>query len=161
MKYLKKFEFKDNHFEEGDYVVLTKDDDILKFKGFVRGGVYYVRYYQEDDDKFSYQICLDDKNLDKCIWVKSYEVMGAKFYWLVPTGDKLKIALNKVNAPQKFINKMLDSNYKESHIYIGQYATIDNWGWDNKSSNFKNSGSIFKGKVDVDDFEVSGDKYNL
>jgi hypothetical protein len=92
-----------------------------------------------------------------------YDPTCKRCYWYVPTKDgKLSIALKKIGAPQRYIDKM--NSRVESlpeYIYVGEYMEDGNWAWDGTMQNFGDSHSTYMGELKIDDSEVSSDKFNL
>jgi hypothetical protein len=98
-------------------------------------------------------------------YLKTFEIVidnSIRYYCKVPTGDKLRIALTKIGAPQRFIDKMIEKNINipQEYIYVGEYYGVDSWGWD-YTDVFEDTKAIYKGVIEVDDSEVSSNKYNL
>lgn len=92
-----------------------------------------------------------------------YDPNHKMLYWYVPTKDgKLYIALKKIGASKKYIDKMMDRvESLPEYIYVGEYMEQGNWAWDSKRDNFEDSWSKYMGKIEVDDSEVTSDKFNL
>ena len=92
-----------------------------------------------------------------------YDPNHKMLYWSAPTNDgKLYIALKKIGAPQKYIDKMnsrVDS--LPEYIYVGEYMEEGNWAWDGNNKNYEDTHSIYMGQIEVDESEVTSDKFNL
>ena len=97
-------------------------------------------------------------------YLKTFENINPRYYWRVPTGNKLEIALNKIGVTQSFIDKLTQKKFPNKYIYVGQYKTSFMssyvWGWDNIDV-FKETNAIYNGEVEVEDWEIKQNKYNL
>lgn len=109
------------------------------------------------------------------IYIKTYETVskvGKKLYWLVPTDHRLESSLKELGCFKYFkINMEIRRKYKYIFIsYIGTKLEIENaasrWGWNPyqgeitddyyESYNYK-----FAGVVNISDYELESEKYNL
>lgn len=103
--------------------------------------------------------------------IKTYENINIeKKYWLIPTDDRfedslMKIGCDDVDAIEDLNNRTL-RNSKYVFILLHNDGNVKDWGWNYYSGNIVDSFSkkhnyIFCGTVNIDEFELVANKYNL
>lgn len=92
-------------------------------------------------------------------------------YWLVPTDERLKPALKKIGCDEDFISRLNFIVTQASYIFVCQYEVKPDglsfkykWEWNRykgveEDESFKDI--TYMGRVDIQDFELDADKYNL
>lgn len=103
---------------------------------------------------------------------EKYTMKNKKFFWMIPTDNKIHVALLKIGAPEAFIKEMLsfrEMNKKllnEPFVYVGCDDIYDDhtWRWtsyDNGGGQkeFEEDNHIFKGEVQVEDYEIDAFKH--
>ena len=100
------------------------------------------------------------------------ELFKNRKYWLVPTDNRLKIALRKICDDEFFISRFDFIDISTPYIFVCQYEVKPDglnykykWEWnkyhggEEKDEHFKDT--IYMGRVDVSDAEFDANKYNL
>jgi hypothetical protein len=106
--------------------------------------------------------------------IKLYEQNKSKTYWLIPLDDRLEIALGKIKAPVYFIigrqetrKRNAENNYKFRYIMVSEDTKGHIWNWDwwsfdlNLEKYCERKGYIWGGNVNIPDYELEANKYNL
>lgn len=91
-------------------------------------------------------------------------------YYLIPTDDRLEDALIKIGCSDWFIKQyMSNTNIKPyKYIFINNYEYFNKiqWNWNRfngieQDKSFEKIGSIYGGKINIEDYEILAIKYNL
>ena len=101
-----------------------------------------------------------------------YTMRNKKFFWKIPTDNKLHVALLKIGAPNSFIQLMLyfkeinKSLLNEPFVYVGckDIYDDDTWKWSSYNNEegkneFEKDNYIFKGEIEVEDYEIEAFKF--
>lgn len=95
-----------------------------------------------------------------------------KIYWLLPTDDRLEKSLNKIHCDETYMDYVLTRPVYSPFTFIGydgsayvKYAT-NRWGWVNyegtlKCDFYEYDGYEFGGAINIKDYELESNKYNL
>jgi hypothetical protein len=108
-------------------------------------------------------------------YLKRFEDIEDKKYWLVPTDDRFVGSLKELGCTDNFINIMNSNEHvKTPYIYIciNPYVTritqnfTDGWGWNHYLGNepndfFDKAGYTYIGHINIVDEELTQSKYNL
>lgn len=103
------------------------------------------------------------------------EIYKEKCYWLVPTDGRLRESLEELGCDNNFIEMMvINNNIKTPYIYIGfnpdasriTQSMSDKWGWNHylgtvQDEYFNSSGYTYMGRININDYEMDQNKYNL
>lgn len=97
-----------------------------------------------------------------------------KIYWLLPTDDRFKDSLNKINCNKEYIRDLLTSPVYRENLFIfigydGSTSAINDrvrWGWCAYEGTLKNEfyeeeRYKFGGAINIEDYELKANKYNL
>ena len=96
----------------------------------------------------------------------------AKKYWLLPTDERYKDSLIQINCHEDLLNKFLDDTDRYNHKYIficfDKNETINYLKWGLMYYRYKPydeyleiNGYKFMGNVNIPDYELDAEKYNL
>lgn len=91
-----------------------------------------------------------------------------KMYWLLPTDERYEHSLLKINCENSGMLSILKRQaYNQKYIFIGYNKKGENrWGWVNYNDKltcdfYENKGYKFGGTVNIPDYEIIANKYNL
>jgi len=92
-----------------------------------------------------------------------------RYYWLIPTDERFESALTKIGCDKKHIDYFLNiEKLKEQQYVFISNTSISNrdWGWckykgEMFNQYYEDKGLLFKGPVDITDYELDANKYNL
>ena len=93
-------------------------------------------------------------------YLKKFENIEENFYWRVPTDKRMKLALKKINYPTHMMDRRLNRKYNTNYIYITK-SIYGEFGWETNLEWLKSNNYIFMGNVDIEDYELDSEKYNL
>jgi len=95
-------------------------------------------------------------------------------YYLIPTDYRFEDSLEKTNMPRYFIDQYLNNlkfNFdmnKIKYIFINNYNYFGNsqWNWNKykgieKDKSFEDKGSVYGGRINIEDYELEANKYNI
>jgi hypothetical protein len=107
--------------------------------------------------------------------IKTFENTRYGSYWLLPTDDRFEKSLKSINCPKDVMESRFlynhDLRYYNKYVFIGR----DNisWGWNpykwgwkpykgEKSDDYYQRFKYkFKGMINIEDYELESEKYNL
>ena len=105
---------------------------------------------------------------------KIFENESTEYYWQVPLDPlKLRIALKKIGMTTSDIDSwcdMFEYNDEAEYVFMfyspeWQTDTGGGWSWSSidyeKQENDYDENQIFMGIVDVEDWEINAEKYNI
>ncbi len=91
-------------------------------------------------------------------------------YYLIPTDDRLEDALRKIGCSDYYYKQfMRNKNVKPyKFIFVNKYEYYNKiqWNWSRfkdieKDISFEQTGSIYGGKINIEDSEIQSYKYNI
>ena len=107
--------------------------------------------------------------------LKTYENISKGQYWLLPRDDRFEKSLKDIDCNKDFIEILLESDDEDllgckyifiacDDIYKKQDRTL--WGWNPFEGNLHDElydeyGYKFMGTVNIPDYELTANKYNL
>jgi len=108
-------------------------------------------------------------------YIKTFEAVDYKIYWLIPTDERFKDSLKKINCSKyylKTISGVRDSEKKLNHDYmfVGYSEGVNDmnlgWGWNVyigkiKDAWYEEHGYKFGGTINIPEFEFEIKKYNI
>ena len=104
-------------------------------------------------------------------YIKLYETKknkGESYYWILPSDERFTSSLEMIKCPKKVqIEFRQDMQYIEKLkfiiVFYSAIEDIDPWRLASYSllDIFEESGYIFKGFINIKDYEIEADKYNL
>jgi hypothetical protein len=108
-------------------------------------------------------------------YIKTYESRNEKLYWLVPTDDRLGYSLKKIKCAKSFsegIQNSIKEYYNGEYIFIGYNGKANTkissskWGFNQYKGElsdpyYEEEGYRFVGMVNIDEYELDANKYNL
>ena len=94
-------------------------------------------------------------------YIKHYESEIDR-YWLVPTDERLIPSLEKIGADFNLTQNSGIKKYK--YVFIGLY--MNSWVWavydgEERNESFERNGNEYAGRVNIPDYEINANKYNL
>lgn len=101
--------------------------------------------------------------------ITKFDKYGNKRYWLVPTDNRFVTSLNKLGCDKSFIEyQRKNDNIKlHKYVYVGTGNRVSNneWSWAGYSEEgknaFENLNYTYMGTINMEDYELNIDKYNL
>jgi hypothetical protein len=108
-------------------------------------------------------------------YIKTYESRNEKLYWLVPTDDRFEDSLKKIKCPKDVIYGMLNGIISDNNKYIfiryngkeiSMILAANKWGFNPYKGElydpfYEKEGYRFVGMVNIDEYELDANKYNL
>lgn len=92
-------------------------------------------------------------------YLKKIENFTQGYYWIVPTDKRMKSALLKIKYPLYLIDIRLNRKYDKKYIYITKRN--DGFGWETDLQWLIDNDYQFMGNVNIEDYEIDAEKYNL
>lgn len=97
-------------------------------------------------------------------YIKKFEEKMNKFYWLIPTDERRKDALDKIGCTNHTLYTM---EVDDKYFFIGN--NNGNWGWTRYNGDIYDSdekwlidnGYKYMGTIDINDYELDQAKFNL
>jgi hypothetical protein len=116
-------------------------------------------------------------------YIKLYENRNEKLYWLIPTDDRFEDSLKKIKCAKSYSEGLLksvhqytrksdDPNFDNKYMFIGYNGksrvkhSSSKWGWNPYygklyDSYYEEEGYKFAGMVNIEEYELTANKYNL
>ena len=91
-------------------------------------------------------------------------------YYLIPTDDRLESALKKIGCSDYYYKQFMRNQNVKPYKYIFankyEYYNKIQWNWSRfngseQNISFEQTGSIYGGKINIEDSEIQAYKYNL
>jgi len=102
-------------------------------------------------------------------YIKKFESNEENGYWIVPTDDRFEKSLIDLDVPSLDYYIYNERIPKNDYIYVvhNDNKNMNKWGWDlydggNVIDDFLESkGLEFKGTINIADYELDAQRYNL